>query len=91
VLGKPAATKLFVVFPCVVYMLIILGIVLNLLPAYSAMVFTTIPMIIQANKKIKKSLDDMIQFSQIMRTTVMYSRVTGALFVISIVIATINS
>jgi 1,4-dihydroxy-2-naphthoate octaprenyltransferase len=89
VLGKIQAANLYAIFPCVAYGLIILGIVLNLLPLHAAMVFTTIPMIIQANKKIRKSLDDMVQFSQIMKTTITYSRITGALFVISIAIASV--
>lgn len=87
VLGKAQAANLYVVFPCVAYGLIAFGILSNLLPIHSAMVFTTIPMILQASKKIKKSLDDLTQFSRIMKATVMYSRITGALFVISIVIA----
>jgi 1,4-dihydroxy-2-naphthoate octaprenyltransferase len=89
VLGKTQAANLYAIFPCVAYGFIILGIVLNLLPVHSAMVFTTIPMIIQVNKKIRKSLDDMVQFSQIMKTTITYSRITGALFVISIIIASV--
>jgi 1,4-dihydroxy-2-naphthoate octaprenyltransferase len=87
VLGKVQAANLYVVFPCIAYGLVMLGIVLNLLPVHSAMVFTTMPLVFQASKKIKSSLDDIIQFTKIMKTTVMYSRITGALFVISIIIA----
>ncbi len=87
VLGKVQAANLYVVFPCVVYGLVMLGIVLNLLPVHSAMVFATMPLVFQARKKIKSSLDEIIQFTKIMKTTVVYSRITGALFVISIIMA----
>jgi 1,4-dihydroxy-2-naphthoate polyprenyltransferase len=91
VLGKSRAANLYLVFPCVVYGLIIVGIIFDLLPIYSAMVFTTIPMIIQSSKKIKKSIDSLEEFVLTMKTTVLFSRITGALFVIGIIIAIVTN
>jgi 1,4-dihydroxy-2-naphthoate polyprenyltransferase len=91
VLGKSRAANLYLVFPCVVYGLIIVGIIFDLLPIYSAMVFTTIPMIVQSSKKIKKSIDSLEEFVLTMKTTVLFSRITGALFVIGIIIAIVTN
>ncbi|MBM3903738.1 MAG: prenyltransferase [Thaumarchaeota archaeon] len=91
VLGKMRAANLYLVFPCVAYCLIIVGIIFDLLPVYSAMTFTTMPMVIKSSKKIKKSIDDLEQFIHTMKATVLYSRITGALFVISIVIAIVTN
>ncbi|MFM8659633.1 MAG: prenyltransferase [Candidatus Nitrosotenuis sp.] len=87
VLGKVRAANLYWVFPGVAYSLIIIGIVSGLLPVYSAMVFATIPLAIKSGKKIKQYLDDIERFVGVMKSTVLFSRITGALFVISILIA----
>ncbi|NDB62470.1 MAG: prenyltransferase [Nitrosopumilaceae archaeon] len=86
-LGKIRAANLYWVFPCVAYSLIIFGIVSRLLPVYSAMVFVTIPLAIKSGKKIKQYHDDIERFVGVMKSTVLFSRITGALFVISILIA----
>ena len=62
------------------------GIVSGLLPVYSAMVFATIPLIMKSGKKIKHTIDDIEQFVMVMKSTVLFSRITGSLFVISILI-----
>lgn len=86
-LGKIRAANLYWAFPCVAYSLIMFGIVSGLLPVYSAMVFATIPLIMKSGKKIKHTIDDIEQFVMVMKSTVLFSRITGALFVISILIA----
>lgn len=91
VLGKSRAANLYLVFPCVAYGLILFGIIYDLLPIYSAIVFTTIPLIIQSSKKIKKSIDGLEEFILTMKATVLFSRLTGTLFVISIIIAIVTN
>ena len=91
VLGKSRAANLYLVFPCVAYGLITFGIIFDLLPIYSAMVFTTIPLIIQSSKKIKKSIDSLEEFILTMKATILFSRITGALFVIGIIIAIVTN
>ena len=90
VLGKTKASSLYWVFPGVAYGLIALGIALELLPVYCAIVYTSIPMMVKAGRNIKRSVDDVEKFVIIMKSTVLFSRITGALFVLSflIVIAT---
>ena len=90
VLGKTKASSLYWVFPGVAYGLVALGIALELLPVYCAIVYTSIPMMVKAGRNIKRSIDDVEKFVIIMKSTVLFSRITGALFVLSflIVIAT---
>lgn len=91
VLGKVRAANLYWVFPGVVYGLILFGIVTELLPAYCGIVFATIFLVIKSGRKIKKTLDDIEQFVQVMRGTVLFSRITGALFVIGFLISIVNN
>lgn len=86
-LGKTKASSLYWVFPGVAYGLVALGIVLELLPVYCAIVYTSIPMMVKAGRNIKRSIDDVEKFVIIMKSTVLFSRITGALFVLSFLIA----
>ena len=87
VLGKTKASSLYWVFPGVAYGLVALGIALELLPVYCAIVYTSIPMMLKAGCNIKRSIDDVEKFVIIMKSTVLFSRITGALFVLSFLIA----
>lgn len=92
VLGKVKAANLYWAFPGVAYGLVTFGIVFELLPVYCAIVYTSIPMMMRAGRQIKRSIDDMDRFVTIMKSTVLFSRITGALFVLSFLIAiTANS
>jgi 1,4-dihydroxy-2-naphthoate octaprenyltransferase len=91
VLGKQRATGLYWVFPGVAYGLIMIGIVYDLLPVYSAMAFVTMPMMLKSGQKIKHAIDNVEQFVIIMKSIVLFSRVTGALFVISFLISIANN
>lgn len=86
-LGKSNASSLYWVFPAVVYGLVAFGVITELFPSYSLIVFIGIFMISKSASKIKKSLDNMDKFLHIMKSTVLFSRITGALFVVSFVIA----
>lgn len=86
-LGKSNASSLYWVFPAVVYGLVAFGVITELFPSYSLIVFIGIFMISKSTSKIKKSLDNMDKFLHIMKSTVLFSRITGALFVVSFVIA----
>lgn len=86
-LGKSKASSLYWVFPAVVYGLVIFGVITELFPSYSLIVLIGIFMITKSASKIKKSLDNMDEFLHIMKSTILFSRITGALFVVSFAIA----
>jgi 1,4-dihydroxy-2-naphthoate octaprenyltransferase len=87
VLGKQKAARLFWVFPTVVYLLILGGVALGRFQFFSLIAFAALPIIIRAGLKLKQNLDDIDKFVPIMKSTLIFSRVTGALFVAGFVIS----
>lgn len=90
-LGKSKVSSLFWVFPGVGYGLIILGTIIGMFPIFCLIALTTIPIMIKSGKRIKTSINDIEKFISIMRSTVLFSRITGALFVIGFVIDIISN
>lgn len=91
VLGKSRAASLFWVFPSVAYGVIVCGVISGLFPIFSLIVFASVFLMIKAGAKIKKSLDKIEEFVIVMRSTVLFSRLTGALFVVSFLIAILSN
>lgn len=81
--GKQKATKLFWVFPFVSYCAIIVGVSLNLFPLVSLIIFLSIPLMIKSGFGLKKNYDSVDKLVPFMSSTLMFSRITGALFVVS--------
>jgi 1,4-dihydroxy-2-naphthoate octaprenyltransferase len=48
-------------------------------------------MMVNAGRNIKRSIDDVEKFVIIMKSTVLFSRITGALFVLSFLIAIVTN
>jgi 1,4-dihydroxy-2-naphthoate octaprenyltransferase len=86
VTGKEKAAKLFWIFPLVSYCAIIIGVSTNLFPTISLITFLSIPLIIKSGIGLKKNYNSGEELVPFMSSTLMFSRVTGALFVISILI-----
>lgn len=85
-LGKGRAARFFVFFPALTYMLIIGGIVLNMLPLYSIICFTASPLALRAARILWRNLDDLQALVPAMSSTVTFSRLAGALLVLSFLI-----
>lgn len=86
VLGKKNASGIFWAFPAVSYGVVVGGVALGALPVFSLIVFATIPLVIKAGVKMKKVIDDAERFVSIMRATLVFSRITGTLFVVGFLI-----
>jgi len=86
VAGKQKAAKLFWIFPLVSYCAIIIGVSTNLFPTISLITFLSIPLIIKSGIGLRKNYDSVNELVPFMSSTLMFSRVTGTLFVISILI-----
>ena len=84
--GKQKATKLFWIFPFVSYGAIILGVSLNLFPVITLITFLSIPLMIKSGFGLKKTFDSVEKLVPYMSSTLMFSRITGALFVLSFII-----
>src|SRR3990167_2089584 len=81
--GKKNATSLFWIFPAISYSLIILGISIGIFPILSFITLFSIPLVIKAGIGLKKNFDSVDELVPFMSSTLMFSRITGALFVLS--------
>ena len=81
--GKKNATYLFWVFPVISYSVIILGISIGVFPLLSLITLFSIPLVIKAGLGLKKNFNSIGELMPSMSSTLMFSRITGALFVLS--------
>jgi 1,4-dihydroxy-2-naphthoate octaprenyltransferase len=84
--GKEKAAKLFWIFPLISYCTIIIGVSANLFPTISLITFLSVPLIIKSGIGLNKNYDSVEELVPFMSSTLMFSRITGVLFVISILI-----
>jgi len=81
--GKKNAASLFWIFPTISYSLIILGISIGIFPILSFITLFSIPLVIKAGLGLKKNFNSVDELVPFMSSTLMFSRITGALFVLS--------
>ena len=84
--GKQNAVKLFWIFPLISYCAILVGVIFELFPIISLISFLSVPLMIKSGLGLKRnynSIDDLVPY---MSSTLMFSRITGVLFVISFLI-----
>ena len=86
VTGKERAVKLFWIFPLVSYCAILSGVLLQVFPLLSMISFLSIPIMIKSGLGLKKHFNSVDNLFPFMSSTLMFSRLTGMLFVISFLI-----
>jgi 1,4-dihydroxy-2-naphthoate octaprenyltransferase len=84
--GKKKATSIFWVFPIISLSAIIFGVSLELFPVSALIALIPIPLIIVAGIGLGKNYENQDMLFPSMSKTLMFSRLTGALFVIGILI-----
>ena len=84
--GKEKASKLFWIFPLISYSVIILGISSSLFPLSSLISFLGIPLMIKSGLGLQKNYNAVENLVPSMSSTLLFSRITGALFVLSFLI-----
>jgi len=84
--GKERAAKLFWIFPVVSYFVIIVGVSTNLFPTTSLITLLTLPLMIKSGLGLRKNFDSIENLVPFMSSTLTFSRITGALFVVSFLI-----
>ena len=87
--GKKKAVNLFWIFPLVSYCSIITGVSIGLFPLITLISFLSVPIMIKSGIGLKKNYDSVDELVPFMSSTLMFSRITGVLFVISLLIGTI--
>lgn len=86
ILGKQKAAFAVWVFPIIIYGIIVIFTTLGIFPTISLITLGTIPMAIKSAKSLKKNYENVEEMVPVMQGFVTYSRITGALFVISFLI-----
>jgi len=82
-IGKKRATSVFWIFPLISYFVIFTGIFLGIFPMLSLITILGIPLLIKAGLELKKNFDNVDELIPSMSNTLKFSRITGALFVLS--------
>jgi len=85
-LGKQKATTMFWIFPIIAYSVLISGIIYEIFPLYCLISLGVIPLIIKAGIKLKQNFDDIPELLPAMSSTITFSRITGALFVMGFIL-----
>lgn len=83
VVGKNNATSLFWVFPAISYSVIILGISIGVFPLLSLITLFSLPLVVKAGLGLKRNFNSVSELLPSMSSTLMFSRITGTLFVLS--------
>ena len=82
VLGKEKAIFAYWIFPGIAYLILIVGVAFEIFPIYCLISLATIPLVINSGIKLKSSYDEIKKLVPVMNSTLIFSRITGALFVI---------
>ena len=86
IFGKSNAVKTFLIFPILTYGVIIFGVITGLFPVYSLIVLLAKPFLILAMWHLKDSEKSENMLISSMTNTLYFSRIAGALFVVSFLI-----
>jgi 1,4-dihydroxy-2-naphthoate octaprenyltransferase len=89
--GKQKAAKLFWIFPIISYCAIIVGVFLGLFPVLSLISFFSIPLMIKSGCGLQKNYDSVDDLVPFMSSTLMFSRLTGVLFVIGFLVSLVKN
>lgn len=84
--GKKQGAKLFWIFPIISYLAIIIGVSTNLFPVFSLICFFSIPLMLKSGFGLQKNYDSVENLVPYMSSTLMFGRITGALFVVGFLV-----
>jgi len=86
-IGKKRASIIIWVFPAIVYGITISTVIAQIFPVACLIIIATFPLIIISYKKLKFDYNDINRLIPIMSSTLVYSRITGALFVVGFLLS----
>ncbi len=84
--GRQKATSIFYIFLIVSYGIIIGCAAMSIIPVFCLISLAAIPVAISSIRKLKSSISDEDKIIPAMKSTLMFSRIAGALFVIGFLI-----
>ena len=84
--GRQKATSIFYIFPIVSYGVIIGCVAMSIIPVFCLISLAAIPVAINSIRKLKSSISNEDKIIPAMKSTLTFSRMAGALFVIGFLI-----
>jgi 1,4-dihydroxy-2-naphthoate octaprenyltransferase len=84
--GRQKATSIFYIFLIVLYGIIIGCATMSIIPVFCLISLAAIPVAVSSIRKLKLSISDEDKLIPAMKSTLMFSRIAGALFVIGFLI-----
>ena len=84
--GRQKATSIFYIFLIVSYGIIIVCAAMSIIPVFCLISLAAIPVAVSSIRKLKLSISDEDKLIPAMKSTLMFSRIAGALFVIGFLI-----
>ncbi|PXF27523.1 MAG: 1,4-dihydroxy-2-naphthoate prenyltransferase [Thaumarchaeota archaeon] len=86
-IGKKRASIIIWVFPAIVYGITISTVIAQIFPVACLIIIVTFPLITISYKKLKFGYNDINRLIPIMSSTLVYCRITGALFVVGFLLS----
>jgi len=84
--GQQKAVSIFYIFPIISYGIIICCAAMSIIPIFCLFSLAAIPLAINSIRKLKSSISDEDKIIPAMKSTLTFSRISGALFVIGFLI-----
>ena len=84
--GRQKAVSIFYIFPIISYGIIIGCVAMSIIPIFCLISLAAIPVVISSIRKLKSSISDEDKIIPAMKSTLTFSRIAGALFVIGFLI-----
>ena len=84
--GRQKAVSIFYIFPIISYGIIIGCVAMSIIPFFCLISLAAIPVVISSIRKLKSSISDEDKIIPAMKSTLTFSRIAGALFVIGFLI-----
>ena len=84
--GRQKAVSIFYIFPIISYGVIICCVAMSVIPVFCLISLAAIPMAINSIRKLRSSISDEDKIIPAMKSTLTFSRISGALFVIGFLI-----
>jgi len=85
-LGMQKACSILWIFPAITYGITIIAVVFEIFPVFCLIILSTVPLIIRSGQKLKQNYDKLTNLIPVMSSTLYFSRITGALLVISFLV-----
>lgn len=90
-LGKKSASNVFWAFPLVSYMIILVGVTSQIFPVFCLVAFATFPLMIKSGLNLRKHFDNVDKFVLVMKSTLLFSRITGSLFIVGFLVSILTN